>query len=129
MSPWFRWGTVVLLSFAMSVVLGGSNAPELERSDQVRRFTRQLEFDYIGWTTESLTQKLRYSALSAANYLSEAERKELVLDYVELIGETARLRGELEATLSNPAAADPQEAAGSGAAGRHESCGRPPVRF
>ena len=120
----FRWGTLVLLSLAISLMLGGSTAPALNRSDQVRRFTRQLEFDYVGWTTESLTEKFRNSALGAANYLSEPERKELVLDYVELIGETARLRGEQEATLNDPGLPDPQQAAAPVALALHEASER-----
>ena len=120
----FRWGTLVLLSLTISLMLGGSTAPALNRSDQVRRFTRQLEFDYVGWTTESLTEKFRNSALGAANYLSEPERKELVLDYVELIGETARLRGEQEATLNDPGLPDPQQAAAPVALALHEASER-----
>ena len=120
----FRWGTLVLLTLAISLMLGGSTAPALNRSDQVRRFTRQLEFDYVGWTTESLTEKFKNSALGAANYLSEPERKELVLEYVELIGETARLRGEQEATLNDPGLPDPQQAAAPVALALHEASER-----
>lgn len=106
-----QWAALVLILLASPLLLGGSGGLTLNRSDQVRRFTRAVEFDYVSWTVESLLQKLEYSALRPAGYLTEPERKSLVLQYAELIGETARLRGELEAILGDPQLADPRQAA------------------
>jgi hypothetical protein len=102
---------LALILLAAPLLLGGSAAIALNRSDQVRRFTRAVEFDYVSWTSVSLLEKFESSALRPASYLTEPERKSLVLEYVELVGETARLRGELEAILADPNLADPQRAA------------------
>jgi hypothetical protein len=96
---------------AAPLLLGGSAAIALNRSDQVRRFTRAVEFDYVSWTSVSLLEKFESSALRPAGYLTEPERKNLVLEFVELVGETARLRGELEAILADPNLAEPQQVA------------------
>jgi hypothetical protein len=105
-----QWLALGLILLAAPLLLGGSAAIALNRSDQVRRFTRAMEFDYVSWTSVSLLEKFEYSALRPAIYLTEPERKTLVLQYVELVGETARLRGELEAILADPNQADPQRA-------------------
>src|SRR3990170_1850318 len=106
-----QWAALVLILLAAPLLLGGSAALTLNSSDQVRNFTRPVEFDYVSWTGVALAEKLEYSGLRPAEYLSEPERKTLVLEYVELIGETARLRAELEAILGDPNLDDPQQAA------------------
>ncbi|MGH2621799.1 MAG: hypothetical protein ACRDHG_14695 [Anaerolineales bacterium] len=107
-----QWAARVLILLASPLLLGGSAALTLNRSDQVRNFTRPVEFDYVSWTGVALAEKLEYSGLRPAEYLSEPERKALVLEYVELIGETARLRAELEVILGDPDSDDPRQAAG-----------------
>jgi len=106
-----HWLALALTLLAAPQLLGGSAAIALNRSDQVRRFTRAVEFDYVSWTSVSLLEKFESSALRPASYLTEAERKNLVLEFVELVGETARLRGELEAILADPNLAEPQQVA------------------
>ncbi len=106
-----QWLALTLILLAAPLLLGGSAAITLNRSDQVRRFTRAVEFDYVSWTSVSLLEKFESSALRPASYLTEPERKNLVLEYVQLVGETARLRGELEAILADPNLADPQQVA------------------
>ena len=106
-----HWLALALTLLAAPQLLGGSAAIALNRSDQVRRFTRAVEFEYVSWTSVSLLEKFESSALRPAGYLTEPERKNLVLEFVELVGETARLRGELEAILADPNLADPQQVA------------------
>ena len=106
-----QWAARVLILLASPLLLGGSAALTLNRSDQVRNFTRPVEFDYVSWTGIALAEKLEYSGLRPAEYLSEPERKTLVLEYVEQIGETARLRAELEAILGDPNLDDPRQVA------------------
>ena len=106
-----HWLALALTLLAAALLLGGSAAIALNRSDQVRRFTRAVEFDYVSWTSVSLLEKFESSALRPATYLTEPERKNLVLEFVELVGETARLRGELEAILADPNLAEPQQVA------------------
>ena len=107
-----QWAALVLILLASPLLLGGSAALTLNRSDQVRNFTRTVEFDYVSWTGLALAEKLEYSGLRPAEYLSEPERKSLVLEYVELVGEAARLRSELEVILGDPDLYDPRQAAG-----------------
>ncbi len=53
--------------------------------EQVRAYTRQIEFDFIGWTLNTLRLKLFETAVGASNYLPESERHQLVIEYLGLI--------------------------------------------
>lgn len=66
-------------------ILGGSSIPPGDNSEKVRAFTRNIEFDYINWTLNSASLKVEQSALKVNNYLADPTKKQLVLDYLNLI--------------------------------------------
>lgn len=94
-----------------ALLLGGSASLIQDQNDQVRRYTRALEFDYVSWTMQALGVKLGQFGLDAADYLSGRERTQLVRDYLEQVRESDRLEAELARALANPTAADPESAA------------------
>lgn len=105
------WTVLAAIGLACSVLLAGSSPLLQDRTDQVRRYTRAIEFDYVSWTTQALGLKLEHFGLGAAAYLDEAARISLVRDYLARIEQAGRLRGELEGTLADPTLADPEAAA------------------
>ena len=72
------WVTFLLL--AMSLMLGASSAPLSGPLEQVRTFTRKIEFDYVTWTLNSLGIKLGEIALGTANYLPSEDQSKTVLE-------------------------------------------------
>ncbi len=100
---------VVLLALSWLVVASGLD--EQEPVDRVRRFTGQVEFDFVGWTLDAFSAKLRQSSTQSTAYLDEDERKAVVLEYIDLIEQAGRLRAEFVEALSDPHAEDPQAAA------------------
>ncbi|GMR10399.1 MAG: hypothetical protein BMS9Abin28_1220 [Anaerolineae bacterium] len=105
------FGTLIVVLLALSILLAASAAQILDRQDQVQRFTRPLEFDYLTWTARALGKKLGQFGLGAPGFLTNEARNRVVLDYLELIRESVRLRGDLERTLSDPNLPEPQLAA------------------
>lgn len=105
------WTLLVVFSGAAALLLAGSDWAVQDRTDQVRRYTRSIEFDYVSWTTQALTQKLEYFGLGAAGYLDRSSRIDLVRGYLTRIDQAAHLRGEVEATLADPTLADAEAAA------------------
>jgi hypothetical protein len=105
------FGILVLILLGLSLVLTSSATQILDRKDQVQRFTRALEFDYLTWTTQALGKKLSQFGLGAPGFLTDDDRSQVVLDYLELVREAGRLNGELGRMLSDPTLADPQLAA------------------
>ncbi len=104
------FGILLVIVFVLSLVLTYSASPVLDRRDQVQRFTRALEFDYFSWTTEALGEKISQFGLGAPGFLSDQDRNQVVLDYLELVREAGRLNGELTRTLSDPNLPDAQAA-------------------
>ena len=102
------FGILIVALMAFSIVLTASAAQILDRKDQVQRFTRQLEFDYLSWTTRALGNKLSQFALGASGFLSDEDRNQVVLDYLELVRESGRLSGELTSILSDPNLPNPE---------------------
>jgi hypothetical protein len=54
-------------------------------SDQVRAFTRSIEFDYIAWTLDAAFVKLQQAALGAERYLDDETKNDLVRGYIDLV--------------------------------------------
>ena len=104
--------TLLVLVAMLSLLLAASASQVTDRQDQVRQFTRTLEFDYLSWTGKALVGKLGQFALGAPGYLAEEQRGEVVQDYLRLVDESRRLQGELQRTLADPSLKDPLEAAG-----------------
>ncbi len=102
------FGILIVVLTAFSMLLTASTALVLDRRDQVQRFTRQLEFDYLSWTTRALGKKLSQFGLGASGFLSDEDRNQVVLDYLELVREAGRLSGELITTLSDPNLPNPE---------------------
>jgi len=105
----WSWRSLVLI--CVGWLMAASAGGELEPSDRVRRYTRRDEFDFVSWTLEALSEKLLQVGAGAPNYLNEAQRKALVLDYTGMIDQAGRLRQQFQEALSDPHASDPQQAA------------------
>jgi hypothetical protein len=102
------FGILIAVLMGFSILLTASAALVLDRRDQVQRFTRQREFDYLGWTTRALGKKLSQFGLGASGFLSDEDRNQVVLDYLELVRKAGRLSGELTSTLSDPNLPNPE---------------------
>ncbi len=102
------FGILIVVLLAFSILLTASAASVLDRKDQVQRFTRQLEFDYLGWTARALGNKLSQLGLGASGFLTEQDRNQAVLDYLDLVREAGRLSGELTSALSDPNLPNPE---------------------
>lgn len=90
------------------LLLSTSSLPPANRTERVRYFTRQIEFDYAAWTLDALQVKLFEFASGTSAYLSAEERRGLVLDYIKLIAQIQRAEYELELIYADPAVQDPQ---------------------
>jgi hypothetical protein len=96
--------TLCILILGSSVVLPG------DQTERVRASTRDIEFDYIAWTLDALGVKLQQIALGTVSYLEQGERKQLMLDYLELVFTIQRGESQLNGLFSDPNIEDPQNA-------------------
>lgn len=100
--------SIVLLAGIM-VIQRSVLAPD-DRIEQVRKFTRQIEFDYITWTAEALQTKLTQMALGIPAYLSPDQQHEIILYYLELVEQIFRYEDDIEEYYANPDIIDPETA-------------------
>ena len=77
---WSSFNLGVSLALCL-VILTASTLPPAEAKDRARSYTRQLEFDYVGWTVDALLVKLGQAALDAPRLLDQDEQKQVVLTY------------------------------------------------
>lgn len=102
-------GRLSLVLFGAVLLLGNSNLPPTDSLEKVRAFTRQIEFDFIGWTFDAFKMKLFESALGTSNYLTDEQRHELVLEYLALIQQIQRQESQVEQIFADPTIGDPQD--------------------
>lgn len=92
------------------VLLASSNLPPGDRTEQVRAFTRDIEFDYVRWTIEALGQKISQSSLGTAKYLSLQERHRFVRNYLDLVTKLQQDEARLNQIFADPNVSNPHEA-------------------
>lgn len=97
------WIGIILLC------LSASSVPLRDPVENVRRFTRQLEFEFVGWTFDALWSKIEQFSVSATARMSEESRQEFVVEYFDLLRESKQLQRQVESI-----GGDPDEAAQQG---------------
>jgi hypothetical protein len=94
--------SLLILAFFLSA----STQLAADRSAKVRAFTRNIEFDYVGWTLNALWVKLNELALGSDNYLSGNARHETVLQYLMLVTRIQQGENRLNEIYGDPNIAD-----------------------
>ncbi len=102
-----RGAALVILTWA----LAGSSLVVRDTAEQVRRFTRPVEFDFATWTLDAAVLKLGQFGLGAAGYLTPEARRTLVREYADQVAETSRLEADLVSVVAGPAQPGAMEAA------------------
>ena len=100
----YRINIVINLLIVLILVLPipGSVVDPTEELEQIRAYSRVYEFDYVSWTVSALARKLVQSTLKVNQYLPQPEKRELILDYLNLRNEVSVLQAELANLLSDP---------------------------
>ena len=106
------WRTlkVAFIVLVLAMLLGGSRIPGNGKVEQIRYFTRNIEFNYVSWIVDAFGIKVRQSALDTATYMSQEQRKQVVLDYLELVHAIQTNESNLREIYANPNIQDPGEA-------------------
>lgn len=79
--------------------------------EQVRRYTRQIEFNFVAWTADALGVKVGQFSLGVSHYLKATDRDNLVREFFNLVGEIHQVEGEVEVIYGDASIADPDEQA------------------
>lgn len=103
-----RWIGVSLLLIFMVALLASSTLPPSDQAERVRAFTRDIEFDYVEWTLNALGLKLSQMALNTAGYIPTEIRKDIALEYIELVSQIQQGEAQLHIIYADPEVEDPE---------------------
>jgi len=98
----FSWMVKLFWIIVFLFFSAGSNLFLGDPLDQVRRYTHQEEFEFVGWTLHALAVKTGQFSLGVSSRLEEDDRKSLVLNYFEELSEARQLEHQLEMVLADP---------------------------
>jgi hypothetical protein len=83
--------------------------PPGDEVERVRAFTRVIEFDYVGWTIDALGIKMGQAVLGTERYLAETNQREVVREYLDLLGHIQVVESQLYDIYADPSILDPVE--------------------
>ena len=92
----------VLTLLLLAILVTRSSIPAQDPVENIRRYTRSIEFDFLGWTLDALGVKWAQTSLNQTGYLPEPARGAVVLEYVQLLVNEGELEGRLAEILGSP---------------------------
>ena len=92
------------------MLLASSSMPLFDKIERVRAYTRNIEFDFIGWAANAFWIKESQSTLHLPNFMSSARQHELVIQYLDQVARVQELKDQLEVIYADPKVKDPHQA-------------------
>jgi hypothetical protein len=112
-TPWRRIGLVLtfaVLFTALVWTLHWEYVPPGSFGARLGRILRGRYFNFVTWEAEALLHKLGQGLTTPQDYVDDATRKQIVLDYLELVVRIQRMEGEIARIYVDPDVADPETA-------------------
>ena len=107
----FRHLLLLVVCFSAIGLVLGPEWPAFQRpADQIRAIVANREFDFLVYELDVLALKGEAALVEGDGYLDEAARKQIVLDFVDLIGQIGRLEGQINLIYTDPAITNPDTA-------------------
>jgi len=103
---WIEFGFLTIL---LCMMFSGSSLVMNDQTDQVRAFTRPIEFDYFDWTMNAIGVKLFQSSLGLPFYFDTSNRHKIVVDYINITDEIIQKESQLNLIYIDPNIKDPTE--------------------
>jgi hypothetical protein len=100
--PLFKIIRLLLWAIVLVAFLPGSTLPLGDPVENIRRYTRQIEFEFVSWTVEALWTKVEQFSLDTASRLTEEARQEFVIEYFEDLRESQQITRQIEQIISDP---------------------------
>ena len=98
--------SVLLACVICAVLLGAANVGSVGQNDQIRRFSRAYEFDYLEWELDAFFQKAVQAATKAEKLLNSDQQMRVVNSYLLTVREQNQLETDLRNASASPNASD-----------------------
>lgn len=103
--------TQLLLMFVVGLLLLGREGPAFgTEEDQINAIVNQQQFDYVAWEGAAFGAKMQAMLANGHTFLTEAERQQFVLEYLELLRQAQQLDADITRLYVDPAITDPAAA-------------------
>lgn len=99
---------VILWVIVGIILLQRSDLEPGDTVEQVRAFTRPIEFDYVTWTWDALWVKGAQAGLGSVDYIPREDHAQIVLDYLDLIAQIQQIEREINDIFADPNILNPQ---------------------
>jgi hypothetical protein len=93
-----------------AVILTYSTPQPTDEIERVRAYTRDVEFNYIGWVTNASFIKLQQASAGVPYDLGRVERKQVVTEHLDVIKRLLEYEYVLEQIYADPNIKDKQQA-------------------
>lgn len=97
-----RRGKLCLLFVAMTLLFFSSAIPFDGSLSSLSNLTRWDEFNYVSWVVSALADKFSNATLGLEHFIDDDKQAEIVLEYLNQIGEVENLEFRLEELNSDP---------------------------
>lgn len=109
-SPEFDWLAklfeIIFVVLIGLVLLSGSSLQAANPYEAMRRYTREVEFDFSQWTLDALFQKAVGASLKAEKFFTPTRQSQIVEDYITQVRLVGRLESDLQNAVSAPRLTD-----------------------
>jgi hypothetical protein len=85
---------ITAVFFIFAALLGYSNPSLTDKTEKVRVYTRDLEFNYINWTIDAAVLKMKAASVGLPYSFNREEQKQIVTEYLQVTQQV--LEGEFE---------------------------------
>jgi hypothetical protein len=110
---WRRVKLIVIYTLLFVGIAWGLNwehVPPGSDGSRLNRILRGQFFDFVTWEAEALTDKLSQELTTPQDYIDGAARKQVVLDYLDLVTRIHQVEAEVALIFTDPDIADPEAA-------------------
>lgn len=91
-----------LLLMGSILFLGSASLPIDDLSNDVRAFTRSIEFDYLTWTLDAIEVKFKQALIGQNGYIETQESIPFVRNYMALVNQIHAIEHVLALLLADP---------------------------
>lgn len=97
----------ILVGWICLLLLAQSGCFTGDKTEQIRAYTRAIEFDYISWTLKALGLKITQNVVDTPQYLSQSGQRKLVFTQLKLVQDIDQTNSKIERIYANPQVLDP----------------------
>ena len=97
------WVLDKVISLLILAFIFTADVPRLTgQTDQVRSYTRAIEFDYPTWVWDALWSKIDQSAISAPDVFDRGSNKQIVFEYLRTTDQLNQTEFQIEKVFADP---------------------------